>query len=942
MNHTPEQQWSALSALYEEADALPPHALPAWLERLEAQRHPLLPQLRRMLEARAHLETDDFLGTLPRLSARDAPGGSDWSPGRRVGPYRLVRPLGEGGMAEVWLADRDDGVFKRQVAIKLPYPRPGRETFAVRFDRERNILASLRHPHIAALYDAGVTAEGQAWLALEYVEGQPISAFCDERRLSLRDRVVLFRQVLLAVQHAHANLVIHRDLKPVNILVTPQGEVRLLDFGIAKLLEAEGDSIAETELTRQAGRSMTPRYASPEQLTGQPLTIACDVYQLGVVFYELICGEHPYELKVASPAQLEHAILEVDPRAPSRRHLTPTAAESRGTTVKALRRGLSPELDAIALRCLAKKPFGRYSSVDALLADVDRWLAGEAVLARSPGAWYRMRKFAARHRVGVGLGMAAVLSLVTATTVAIVLGLQARDESARAVAARDFMLNLFKQADQEKSRGASITARELLERGRADAMQRLAGLPRLQAELLEGIASVQLDMGEYVHADSTFSEVVAIYGRLGMPREAALATAAHANAAMRAGNLTFAETLLKRAREVPGRPESDREFDARLTEVQGWIAYLQNDAQRAAALFRESRQNAVAAFGPHHAKTLEPLRGQIYAERKLRNYDGALALMSELERTARKTPGLDPKVFVAGGIDRADLLHESGRYAEALNHLSSALPECVSTVGANDESCRRLLIAKTRTMLRMGWTQRARAEVRQLETLADDSSSPTLQINALLALLRLESALGPSERQKSLLDRARTFGTSGPEVPVNPALKSLALLSLAEAQLLVGDSADAATWIERVLSAQQGGSDAPPPSILTAVGQSLLGVVHLRRGQPGEALRRMKPGHDELSSLLGAQHPMTQLFSLNMALALQAMGRTAEARDIVDRADPVLRQALGPDAPTYLRVQRLKAMLLQTPPRAATGADAQPPATSSAGAREPMGLDFFS
>ncbi|CAG1017544.1 partial eukaryotic-like serine/threonine-protein kinase, partial [Burkholderiaceae bacterium] len=365
MTHTPEQQWSALSALYEEADTLPAHELPAWLARLEQEGHPLLPQLRRMLEARAHLATDDFLGTLPRLSS-EGHEASSWSAGRRVGPYRLVRPLGEGGMAEVWLAERDDGAFKRQVAIKLPYPRPGRETFALRFDRERDILATLRHPHIAGLFDAGVTKEGQAWLALEYVEGQPISTFCDQQKLPIRERVKLFRQVLLAVQHAHANLVIHRDLKPANILVTPEGEVRLLDFGIAKLLDAGAEAIEETELTRQAGRSMTPRYASPEQLTGLPLTTACDVYSLGVVFYELLCGERPYELKTESPAQLEHAILEVEPRAPSRRGLTDAVAEARGTSAKALRRALSPELDAIALRCLAKKATARYSSVDAV------------------------------------------------------------------------------------------------------------------------------------------------------------------------------------------------------------------------------------------------------------------------------------------------------------------------------------------------------------------------------------------------------------------------------------------------------------------------------------------------------------------------------------------------------------------------------------------------
>ena len=349
MNLTPEQQWSALSALYEEADALPADALPAWLKRLEEEQHPLLSQLRRMLEAREQLETDDFLGTLPKLAA-PAPREVVWAAGGRVGPYRLVRPLGEGGMAEVWLAERDDGAFKRQVAVKLPYPRPGRESFAVRFDRERDILASLRHPHIAGLFDAGVTKDGQAWLALEYVEGEPISTFCDSRCLTLRERVTLFRQVLLAVQHAHANLVIHRDLKPANILVTGQGEVRLLDFGIAKLLEAEGDATPETELTRQAGRSLTPRYASPEQLTGLPLTIACDVYSLGVVLYELLCGERPYELKVESAAQLEHAILETEPRAPSRRPLTAGSARARSTTVQGLRRALSPELDAIALR----------------------------------------------------------------------------------------------------------------------------------------------------------------------------------------------------------------------------------------------------------------------------------------------------------------------------------------------------------------------------------------------------------------------------------------------------------------------------------------------------------------------------------------------------------------------------------------------------------------
>jgi serine/threonine protein kinase len=941
MNHTPEQQWSALSALYEEADGLPEHALPAFLERLQAAGHPLLPQLKRMLDARDHLDTDDFLGTLPKLSPPVAGSTTDWSAGRRVGPYRLVRPLGEGGMAEVWLAERDDGALKRQVAIKLPYPRPGRETFALRFDRERDILASLRHPHIAGLYDAGVTPQGQAWLALEYVEGQPISLFCDERGLPVRERVMLFRQVLLAVQHAHANLVIHRDLKPANILVTPQGEVRLLDFGIAKLLEAEGNAIEETELTRQAGRSLTPRYASPEQLMGLPLTTACDVYSLGVVFYELLSGERPYELKTESPAQLEHAILEVEPRAPSRRSLREDAAQVRGTSVKGLRRLLSPELDAIALRCLSKKAGHRYQSVDALVADVDRWLAGEAVLARAPGAWYRFAKFANRHRWGVGLGVASVLSLAAIATVAVVLGLEARRESARALAARDFMLDLFKRADHEKSRGADITARELLDTGRRDALKRLSAQPLLQVQLLEGIAAIQLEMGEYVNADSTFADVARIYAELGMPRETSLAIAAHADNTLRAGNLKRAQELLQQARDVPMRPLDDAELNARLTEIEGWIANLRVEADRARALFQESRAHAVRAFGPHHLKTLNALRGLIHAERQLRNHDAALALQGQLEAAARRTPGLEPKEFAAMDEERAELLYAAGRYSEGLRHVDAALTECRRTIGANDEWCRRLLLARMRLTLRVGYVDQAREDAAATRALADDRSSPTQQIDAWLLLLRLEAMSKPSPALEELLDRVRGFGTSGPEVPMNPVLKMRALLTVAEARLMHRDPARAREDIERVL-ARQGGNDGPSaPSLLLAVARTLRGVVSLQQAQPGEALQWFERSRSDLAAAMGPDHAMTRLFDLNRAVALEALGRHAQALQIVEASEPVLRQAMGPGSPTYLRLQAMKVRLQQASQAVEGGTKSKAPVPIGPSKQDAAAIDFF-
>lgn len=893
MNRTPAQQWSALSALYEEADGLGARDLAAFLARLEGEGNELLPQLRRMLDARAHMETDDFLSTMPRLST-EAQAATSWSPGRRVGPYRLVKPLGEGGMAEVWLAERDDGAFKRQVAIKLPYPKPGRETFALRFDRERDILATLRHPNIAGLFDAGVTAEGQAWLALEYVEGQPISVFCDERRLSVRERVQLFRQVLLAVQHAHANLVIHRDLKPANILVTPQGEVRLLDFGIAKLLEAEGDAVDETELTRQAGRSMTPRYASPEQLMGVPLTTATDVYSLGVVFYELICGQRPYELKVESAAQLEHAILESEARPPSRRHLDLSLAAARGTSVGALRRILAPELDAIALRALEKSPKARYSSVDAVLADVDRWLSGEPVLARTPSAFYRFRKFAARHRLGVGLGVASVLGLAGATAVALVFAMQAREESARAAAARDFMLGLFERANEEKARGADLTARELLESGRKDAQTRIAGQPRLQAELLKGIGGIQMNMGEYADADSTLGEAAAHYQRLGMEDELALTRTMHADNAMRMANIELASARLKDAAALAASSRSQLLRGEQL-KIRGWILAVSGDAIGAKQAFEEGHAALASALPASDSRVRNAVRGKIYTERLLRNHDRALELHRELEQSMSTAPAASVKELTHLQMDRAELLKESGRYADASAHVAVALPRCAMALGPHDEHCRRILLAKVHVLMRLGQLQDAAAELPRLDELIDDSRTPALQTDALFAAFRLQSLLGASSRLDGIRQRMVALSASGSSI--NPALKSRALLMLAESALISRRPDEAQAWIDR--DKLLDGGSGKKVALLDGVQRSLGGVVHLAAGRPAQALGALEKADAVLTEALGKEHPLTVLFQLNQASALVAMGRLDEARTIVDRADPVLRRSFGAKSPAF-------------------------------------------
>ena len=948
MSRTPVTEWQQLSALYELADAMAPAALAAWLAALRAQGHPLLAQLEQMLAARSQVQHNDFLHTLPRLPVAPeapAPHAITWVEGSRIGPYRLLRHLGAGGMAEVWQAQRVDGAFERTVAIKLLFRHEGshqRDSFAQRFTRERDILASLHHPHIAGLHDAGVTTTGQPWLALEYVEGETLIQWCDAQRLDLTARVRLFRQVLLAVQHAHANLVIHRDLKPGNILVTAQGEVRLLDFGIAKLMEAQGDTLAETELTRQSGRPLTPQYASPEQLLGQPLTTACDVYSLGVVLYELLSGERPYELKMASAAQLEQAILDIEPRAPSRRALPEAAAQARDTSAAALRKALASDLDAIVLRAMAKQTARRYASVEALRADLDHWLAGEPVEARTPSAAYRVAKFARRHRLGVALGMSAVLSLIGATTIAVVMGLQAREDSARAGAARDFMLGLFKRADQEKARGADITARELLETGRKDVLTRMAAQPRLQAELLQGIGTIQKDMGEYVGADSTYADAARIYGQLGMPRETALAHTAHANVAMRMGNIKLAETALQQAKELGDRHSSDAELNARMSEVQGWIAFIKGEMEGARGLFLQSYEQALKAFGLHHAKTMDALRGRIYAEQQLRNFDGALGLLVQLETIAAQTGGVDAREMASLATDRADLLLFAGRYAELLDHVLTALPKCASSLGPNHTECKELMYRKVGVLLRLGMTSRASEERASLEAIAEDRKSPASGANALMLILKIDSAAGPTGQQAASSERVRSLVDSGASVMLSPNLKAKALLALAEARLRANAPDDANRWIGQAVLLQRRGDGSTPITMLGAVAKSLQGVSALQRGQVDAALLSLLAAQADLSKLVGPEHPATHFSSLNLAIGLEARGRADEALDVVDQAEPVLRKAMGADAPMYLRVKELQSHLQRVVlPDGSTGQRSRR-SESGVGIRKSTPTDFFS
>lgn len=432
-------EFSRISRLLDESIELTFDERHAWLTNLEQHDPEAAVLLRRLFASQEEGRADRFLNDPVPLAAAVATvlSADTTQIERRFGPYRVLSLLGHGGMGSVWLAERVDGLFTRQVALKLVHPALG-PLLNERFSREREILASLSHAHIARLFDAGIAEDGQPYLALEYVAGGvPLTHYCDAHRLGIAARLLLFRQVLSAVQYAHAHLVIHRDIKPSNILVTEQGEAQLLDFGVAKLL-TEDSSAHETELTQLGGRALTPDYAAPEQIAGAPITTAADVYSLGVIFYELLTGLRPYQPKRTSRGALEDAILQAEPLAPSRAGLSEPAAAARDTSVHKLKRELAGDLDTIALKALKKRPAERYATANAFDEDIARFLRGDVVLAQ-PDSWtYRAGKFVRRHR----LGMAAAAVLV-ATLAG---GLAATSYEARLAAAqRDQALQAQRQ-----------------------------------------------------------------------------------------------------------------------------------------------------------------------------------------------------------------------------------------------------------------------------------------------------------------------------------------------------------------------------------------------------------------------------------------------------------------------------------------------------------------
>ncbi|MEO8187076.1 MAG: serine/threonine-protein kinase [Burkholderiaceae bacterium] len=521
------ERWAELSRHLDELLDVDEELRAARLSRLRADNALLADELEQLLRQQA---AADRAGFLVGSALGDSTFGAASIADQVVGSYTLERPLGEGGMGTVWLARRSDGRFEGKVAVKLlNLALPGRGGLQ-RFEREGSVLARLAHPNIARLLDAGVATGGQPYLVLEYVEGVVIDRYCDERRLHVHARIELFLYVLDAVAHAHSKLILHRDLKPLNVLVTAEGQVKLLDFGIAKLLDEETRLAHATALTEAEGRAFTPDYAAPEQVQGGDVTTATDVYSLGVLLYELLGGHHPTHGATTSKLDRLRAVIEKEPeRLSDVARTTPSdGASHRGVTVQRLTRTLRGDLDNIVAKALKKAPAERYPSAAALAEELRRYLRDEPVEARPDSAGYRVGKFVRRYRLAVGAATATILALLVGVVGTTWQAWEAQRQRAEAQAQRDIALQPLERLhafseflgfvlSEGGAQGKPVTVSVLLRRGELMLDRRFGADDAVRAELLLALSSEYYAVGDTDGALRTARRAVEVAKAVGDP-----------------------------------------------------------------------------------------------------------------------------------------------------------------------------------------------------------------------------------------------------------------------------------------------------------------------------------------------------------------------------------------------------------------------------------------
>ncbi len=864
-------------------------------------------ELRREIEAllAADARAGRFLE--PRSAAPPPP---DRTPDR-IGPYRLLREIGSGGMGTVYLAQRDDEQYEREVAIKILRPGTQAAEAVHRFLAERQILARLQHPGIARLYDGGTTEDGRPFLVMELVDGLPLDEHCDRHQLPVDARLGLFLRVCAAVQHAHQNLLVHRDLKPANILVNAEGEPRLLDFGIAKQLAPEGAEISS--LTRTGSRVMTPSYASPEQVRGEPVTTATDVYSLGVLLYELLAGRSPYGAASGLPYEIERAICELEPERPSQAVSRPgepppeAIARARGASLTALRRKLQGDLDTIVLTALRKDPARRYASAAKLAADLENHLRHLPVAARPDTLLYRTRKLLRRRR---GAAVAAALAALVA--LGFVLGLieQGRRlarERDKARYALDFLVDTFREADPYQRQGRSLTAQEILDQGAARVSRELAGQPEVQAAVMKAIGEVDLGLGRADAAADLLARVVELRRQspAADPLELAASLEPLASARYQQSDFPAAEALLREAVALRREAGSDPVALAKALNQLGVVISTRETTAEVAALHQEALDLARRSQGPAGPEVAESLilLGRLAGDQG--DYERAERLYREGLAVQRKALAPDDPKALRNEGELAVILLDGGKPQEAEDLLLANLQRQRQALGSDHPDL--IHAFNNLGMARDALGNQAGAEAAYREALAlprnsADAGTDMLRgavLGNLATTLQAQNRIDESVPLlvEALELRRRSLGDRHP-------LVAQALLHLARAERLRGRWAPGLDLARQALALVEQAEGPNHPHVafpLREIGNNLLAQRDAAGAEP--YLRRaLEIRRRELP----AGHPDVALAQLTLGNCLIPLGREAEAESLWREGRAALAAQFGAGDK---RVQRVDADL---------------------------------
>ncbi|MCP3959800.1 MAG: serine/threonine protein kinase [bacterium] len=841
--------WQRVDRIFAGALECEPAELASYLDRTAGGDGALRRQVEDLLAA--DRQATEMFGPCTTPAAEDAERPA------RLGPYRLLRVLGEGGMGTVFLGVRDDDQYHQLVTVKI-LKRGDSPDLRQRFRTERQILASLSHPYVARLLDGGATPDGTPYLVMEYVQGQRLDAHCVSMGLSVEERLRLFMKVCAAVSYAHRHLCVHRDLKPSNILVTRDGDPKLLDFGIAKLLDPAWLPGGNLE-TRTGQRPLTPRYASPEQVRGEATSTATDVYSLGVLLYELLTGRCPYALASGLPGELEQAICEQRPAPPSRATGSPVlvekgeAADDPGPLAADLSRRLHGDLDAILGKALRKDPSERYESVDLLALDLDRHLRHLPVAARR-GRWrYRAGRALRRHWLAAG-ALATILTLALVSSIFLARAAERtareRDKATQALA---FLVQTFEAADPLAENRADMSARELLDAGAEEMESRLADQPEVRATVLEAIGQVYTNLGLFDRARPL-----------------------------------LASSLELRREVLPAR---HREIGSSLHNL-AVLDYEQGDYQTAGTGFAAAVDHRLSGLGDDHLATAESRIGLAKARRALDDDQGAESLLLQALPVLRQRLGPDHAQVASCLTLLAQLARKANDFERAEQLYRSALD-----ILRQDPAQAGLGLAETLTYFALLRTAQGHfAETEELLREALDLVRPRLPEHHPIVLEILDYLAVALQRQEKLEQaetlsrevvalRRKASGEANPHLAYS--LNSLGVLLIRrgrpeEAQSLLRE---ALTIRTRVFGEEH-----------RQVAQSLCNLGKaLRAGQPSEAEQLYLRSAAMYAKLGGERNARVAYPLLGLGDLHALHGDADAARESYDKALDIRRGALPAD-----------------------------------------------